>query len=64
MATEPALKSPLLPPTVDRRRKQRQEHPRDPFAIGAWLVVGVVVLALSVVIVLASGMRPGYDAFG
>ena len=64
MATEPAIKSPLLSPTVDRRRKRSQERPRDPFAIGAWLVVAVVVLGLSVVIVVASGMRPGYDAFG
>ena len=49
MATEPAIKSPLLSPTVDRRRKRSTERPRDPFAIGAWLVVAVVVLGVSVV---------------
>ena len=64
MATEPAIKSPLLRPTVDRRRNERQERSRDPFTIGAWLLVAVGVLGVALVVVLASGMRPGYDAFG
>src|ERR1700729_3233569 len=64
MATEPAIKSPLLRPTVDRRRNERQERSRDPFTIGAWLLVAVGVLGVALVVVLASGMRTGYDAFG
>ena len=64
MATEPAIKSPLLVPTVDRRRAESDRRPRDPFSIGGWLLVALVVLGVSVIVVLASGMRPGYDAFG
>src|ERR1700735_2730076 len=64
MATEPAIKSPLLVPTVDRRRAESDRSLRDPLSIGGWVLVALVVLGVSVIVVLASGMRPGYDAFG
>lgn len=63
MVTEPATRSPLIPRTVDSGSPGRR-GPGDPLVVISWLVVTLGVLGVAVVIVLASGMRPGYDAFG
>lgn len=64
MATEPATRSPLIPGAVESRRHARRARAADPRVVLGWLLVTLVVLGVSVVVVLASGMRPGYDAFG
>ena len=64
MATEPATRPPLIPGAVESRRHARRARAADPRVVLGWLLVTLVVLGVSVVVVLASGMRPGYDAFG
>lgn len=59
MLTEPAIKPPLATGKV----APAPSGPAVPTLVW-WLLGGLILIAISLVIVLASGMRPGYDAFG
>ena len=63
MVTEPATRSPLIPGTVYDRRQARGGRALGS-TLACWLLGALVVLGVAIVVVLASGMRPGYDAFG
>ncbi len=62
--TDLASASPFRPETVDIDRRQGQSRSHTRVVVIAWLAVLVALLAVSLIVILASGMRPGYDAFG
>ncbi len=64
MLTERAPRSPLFSYTDRGRLDAGQAGTRDPWVAWVWVLVMLTVLGVSVLIVLLTNMRPGYDAFG
>lgn len=62
--TELAPVLPRAPHSLDVPQQIRERHRPGVIAVTAWLAVTAAVIGIAVVIVIASGMRPGYDAFG
>ena len=63
---EPTITAPPLSPRRRAEVRRAREHERKPRSSNwvVWLLVAAVVVLIAIVVVAATGMRPGYDAYG
>jgi hypothetical protein len=63
---EPTITAPPLTPRRRSEVRRAREHERKPPSLNwvVWLLVAAVVVGIAIVVVAATGMRPGYDAYG